>query len=112
MKLVVAVIDPAKLDAVKEKVHSLGVSGMTVTQAQGFGHQHGRTYTFRDKEYEAEFVAKLKVEILADDAESDAILEAVIEAAHTGETGDGKVWVLAVEKVARVSTDERGAKAL
>ena len=112
MKLVVAVIKPFKLDDVKEKLKGLGVQGMTLTEVQGFGRQRGHTEVYRGAEYEVDFVPKLRVEILVDDADAAAVVDGIVESAGTGKIGDGKVWVLPVEDAVRVRTGERGADAV
>jgi nitrogen regulatory protein P-II 1 len=112
MKLVVAVLKPFKLDDVKERLKSLGVSGMTLTEVQGFGRQRGHTEVYRGAEYEVDFVPKLRLEILVDDAQADEVVNGIVESASTGKIGDGKVWVLPVETAVRVRTGERGADAL
>ncbi|MGA2520453.1 MAG: P-II family nitrogen regulator [Acidimicrobiales bacterium] len=112
MKLIVAVIKPFKLDDVKESLKTLGVQGMTLTEAQGFGRQRGHTEVYRGAEYEVDFVPKLRVEVLVDDAQVDEVVDGIVGTAATGKIGDGKVWVLPVEQVVRVRTGERGADAL
>ena len=112
MKLVVAVVNPFKLDDVKEALKALGVHGMTVSEVQGFGRQRGHTEVYRGAEYEVEFVPKVRLEIVVDDAQADEVTNAVVDAAGTGKIGDGKVWVLPVEDVVRVRTGERGSEAL
>ena len=112
MKLVIAVIKPFKLDDVKEKLKTLGVSGMTLTEVQGFGRQRGHTEVYRGAEYEVDFVPKLRIEILVDDANTAEIVDGIVESAATGKIGDGKVWVIPVETAVRVRTGERGADAL
>ena len=112
MKLIVAVLKPFKLDDVKEALKTLGVHGMTLTEAQGFGRQRGHTEVYRGAEYEVEFVPKIRLEVLVDDAQVDEVTNAVVDAASTGKIGDGKVWILSVDEVVRVRTGERGADAL
>jgi nitrogen regulatory protein PII len=112
VKLIVAVLKPFKLDDVKESLKSLGVSGMTLTEAQGFGRQRGHTEVYRGAEYEVDFVPKLRVEVLVDDAQTDEVVDAIVRNAATGKIGDGKVWVVPVEAVVRVRTGERGHDAL
>jgi nitrogen regulatory protein P-II 1 len=112
VKLVVAVVKPFKLEEVKEALKTLGVQGMTLTEAQGFGRQRGHTEVYRGAEYEVDFVPKIKVEILVDDSQVDEVVEKVVATAATGKIGDGKVWVVPVEAVVRVRTGERGAEAL
>jgi nitrogen regulatory protein P-II 1 len=112
MKLVVAVLKPFKLDEVKDALKTLGVSGMTLTEAQGFGRQRGHTEVYRGAEYEVDFVPKLRMEVVVDDAQVDEVVDAVVRTAATGKIGDGKVWVVPVESVVRVRTGERGSDAL
>jgi len=112
MKLVVAVLKPFKLDEVKEALKTLGVQGMTVTEAQGFGRQRGHTEVYRGAEYEVDFVPKIRMEVVVDDAQADEVVDAVVRAAATGKIGDGKVWVVPVDQVVRVRTGERGRDAL
>jgi len=112
MKLVVAVLKPFKLDEVKETLKTLGVQGMTLTEAQGFGRQRGHTEVYRGAEYEVDFVPKIRVEVLVDDTQADEVVDAIVSTAATGKIGDGKVWVVDVETAVRVRTGERGAEAL
>jgi len=112
VKLIVAVLKPFKLDEVKEALKTMGVQGMTLTEAQGFGRQRGHTEVYRGAEYEVDFVPKLRVEVLVDDTEADAVVDAIVRTAATGKIGDGKVWVVPVDSVVRVRTGERGADAL
>jgi nitrogen regulatory protein P-II 1 len=112
MKLVVAVLKPFKLDEVKEAMKTLGVQGMTLTEAQGFGRQRGHTEVYRGAEYEVDFVPKIRVEILVDDAQLEEVVDAIVSTAATGKIGDGKVWVVPAETVVRVRTGERGADAV
>jgi len=112
MKLIVAVLKPFKLDEVKEVLKSLGVQGMTLTEAQGFGRQRGHTEVYRGAEYEVDFVPKLRMEIVVDDAQVDEVVDAIVRTAATGKIGDGKVWVVPVESIVRVRTGERGSDAL
>jgi nitrogen regulatory protein P-II 1 len=112
VKLVVAVIKPFKLDDVKEALKTLGIHGLTVTEVQGFGRQRGHTEVYRGAEYEVEFVPKVRLEIVVDDAQVDEVTNVVVDTAGTGKIGDGKVWILPVEEVIRVRTGERGPDAL
>ena len=112
MKLIVAVIKPFKLNEVKDALTTLGVQGMTLTEAQGFGRQRGHTEVYRGAEYTVDFVPKLRVEVLVNDAQADEVVDAVVRTAATGSIGDGKVWVVPVETVVRVRTGERGGDAL
>ena len=112
MKLIVAVLKPFKLDEVKEGLKSMGVHGLTLTEAQGFGRQRGHTEVYRGAEYEVEFVPKIRLEILVDDAQVEEVATKIVDTAGTGKIGDGKVWILPVEEVIRVRTGERGSDAL
>ena len=112
MKLIVAVLKPFKLDEVKEALKALGVHGMTLTEAQGFGRQRGHTEVYRGAEYEVEFVPKIRLEVVVDDAQVDEVANAIVDVAGTGKIGDGKVWILPVEEIIRVRTGERGTDAL
>jgi nitrogen regulatory protein P-II 1 len=112
MKLIVAVLKPFKLDDVKEALKTLGISGMTLTEAQGFGRQRGHTEVYRGAEYEVDFVPKLRVEVLVDDDQADQVVDAIVRTAATGKIGDGKVWVVPVDTVVRVRTGERGPDAI
>ncbi len=112
MKLIVAVLKPFKLDDVKDALKTMGVQGMTLSEAQGFGRQRGHTEVYRGAEYEVDFVPKLRVEVLVDDAEADEVVDAIVRTAATGKIGDGKVWVVPVDSVVRVRTGERGKDAL
>jgi nitrogen regulatory protein P-II 1 len=112
LKLVVGIIKPFKLDDVKAAVKDLGVHGLTISEVQGFGRQRGHTEVYRGAEYTIDFVPKVKLEILVDDAAAPAVAEKIIESARTGKIGDGKVWVVPVENVFRIRTGEAGADAL
>jgi nitrogen regulatory protein PII len=112
MKLITAVIKPFKLDEVKEALKGAGVNGITVTEVQGFGRQSGHTEVYRGAEYTVEFVPKIKVEILADDAQVDAIADALVASARTEKIGDGKLWITDVGAVQRIRTGERGSDAI
>ena len=112
MKLITAVVKPFKLDEVREALEAVGVHGMTVTDVQGFGRQRGHTEVYRGAEYEVAFVPKIRLEVLADDADANDIVDAIVEAACTDKIGDGKIWVTSVETAVRIRTGERGADAL
>ena len=112
MKLIVAVLKPFKLDEVKEALKALGIQGMTLTEAQGFGRQRGHTEVYRGAEYEVEFVPKIRLEVVVDDAQVDDVANTIVDVAGTGKIGDGKVWILPVEEIIRVRTGERGTDAL
>ena len=112
MKLITAVIKPFKLDEVKEALKGAGVNGITVSEVQGFGRQAGHTEVYRGAEYTVEFVPKIKVEVLADDDQVDAIAEALVSSARTEKIGDGKLWITEVGAVQRIRTGEKGADAI
>jgi nitrogen regulatory protein P-II 1 len=112
VKLVTAIIKPFKLEDVKTALEPLGIAGLTVSEVQGFGRQKGHTEVYRGAEYTVDFVPKVKVEVLADDAEVWKVVDVIVEAARTGKIGDGKVWVTEVDEVIRVRTGERGSDAL
>jgi nitrogen regulatory protein P-II 1 len=106
MKLITAIVKPFKLDDVKTILKEAGATGMTVTEVQGFGRQSGHTEVYRGAEYTIDFVPKIRVEILVDEAQVDAITDAVVQAARTGKIGDGKIWVTAVDRIVRIRTGE------
>jgi nitrogen regulatory protein P-II 1 len=112
MKLVTAIVKPFVLEDVKGALEQIGVLGMTISEVQGYGRQKGHTEVYRGAEYSVDFVPKVRVEVLADDALAEKAVDAVVEAARTGKIGDGKVWVTTVESVVRVRTGERGADAI
>ena len=112
MKLITAIIKPFKLDDVKDALKSVGMQGITVSEVQGFGRQRGHTEVYRGAEYEIDFVPKVRIEILVDDAEVDGLVTAIIESARTGKIGDGKVWVTTIDSVYRVRTGEAGSDAI
>ncbi len=112
MKLVTAIVKPHKLDEVKEALQELGVQGLTVSEVRGYGRQRGHTEVYRGAEYTVEFVPKVKLEILTDDAQVDDVVDAIIKQAQTGQVGDGKVFVTTVEKIVRIRTGEEDAVAL
>ena len=112
MKLVTGIIKPFRLDDVKEALKTHGVQGLTVSDVQGFGRQRGHTEVYRGAEYEVDFVPKVRVEVLADDADADGVAQTIVDAARTGKIGDGKVWITAVDAVIRVRTGEAGSDAL
>jgi nitrogen regulatory protein P-II 1 len=112
VKKIEAIIKPFKLDEVKEALSKAGVQGLTVTEVKGFGRQKGHTELYRGAEYVVEFVPKLKIEIVLDDAKAAQIVEAIKTSAKSGQIGDGKIFVLPVEDVLRIRTGERGSDAL
>jgi nitrogen regulatory protein P-II 1 len=112
VRLVTAVIKPFKVDDVREALEAAGVKGLTVTDVQGFGRQRGHTEAHRGAEYQVAFVPKIRLEILVDDADTDAIIDTIVAAGRTDKIGDGKIWVTAVDTVVRIRTGERGVDAL
>jgi nitrogen regulatory protein P-II 1 len=112
VKLVVAVLDPFKLDDVKQALERVGVRGLTLTEAHGFGHQPGHTEVYRGAEYEVDFAPKIRIELAVDDEQVEEVVDTIVDAAATGRIGDGKVWVTPVDTVVRVRTGERGSDAL
>ena len=112
MKLVTAIVKPFVLEDVKGALEQIGVLGMTVSEVQGYGRQKGHTEVYRGAEYSVDFVPKVRVEVVADDALADKVVDAVVEAARTGKIGDGKVWITPVEALVRVRTGERDADAI
>jgi nitrogen regulatory protein P-II 1 len=112
VKVVIAVIKPFKLDEVKDALKSIGIQGLTLTEVQGFGRQGGHTETYRGAEYTIDLVPKIRLEILADDAQVADVVETVVSTGRTGKIGDGKVWVVPVEDVIRIRTGERGTDAI
>ncbi len=112
MKLVTAIIKPHKLDEVKAALMGAGVAGLTVSEVRGYGRQRGHTEIYRGAEYTVEFIPKVKLEILTDDATVDAVIEAVVGVARSGEVGDGKVFVTSVERIVRIRTGETNDEAI
>ena len=112
MKLVVAIIKPFKLDDVKAAVQDFGVQGLTITEVQGFGRQRGHTEVYRGAEYTIDFVPKVKLEILTEDGQAQAVADRIMEAARTGKIGDGKVWIVSIDAAYRIRTGEAGSDAL
>ena len=112
MMLVTAILKPFVLDDVRTGLEDLDVSGMTVGEVSGYGRQRGHTEFYRGADYHVEFVPKVRVEVIVDDAAVDRVVDAVVKAARTGKIGDGKVWVTSVDDVVRVRTGERGLDAL
>ena len=112
MKKIEAVIKPFKLDDVKDALHEVGVSGITVTEVKGFGRQKGHTELYRGAEYVIDFLPKVKVEVVVEDVIVENVLEAITQAARTGRIGDGKIFVLPIEEAVRIRTGDRGADAI
>ncbi len=112
VKKIEAIIKPFKLDEVKEALHEVGVSGITVTEAKGFGRQKGHTELYRGAEYVVDFLPKVKLEVVVEDGLADRVVEAIAAAAQTGRIGDGKIFVIPVETALRIRTGERNENAI
>lgn len=110
MKLVTAIVKPFTLNAVKDALKAAGIEGLTVSEVQGYGRQGGHTETYRGAEYSIDFVPKLKLEVVVEDAA--LAVDTIVEAARTGKIGDGKVWVTDVDEIVRIRTGERGMEAI
>ncbi|MCI5218414.1 MAG: P-II family nitrogen regulator [Candidatus Electrothrix sp. LOE2] len=112
MKKVEVIIKPFKLDAVKTALNDIGIKGMTISEVKGYGRQKGHTEIYRGAEYKVDFLPKVKIEIIVETEMVDQIIDVVVEAARTGKIGDGKIFVLPVEKVVRVRTGETDSEAI
>ena len=112
MKKIEAIIKPFKLDEVKEALHAVGLQGMTVLEAKGFGRQRGHTELYRGAEYIVDFLPKLKIVVVVSDAQLEAALNAITKSAHTGKIGDGKIFVSEITEVIRIRTGETGDQAI
>ncbi len=112
MKLITAILKPFKLEDVKNALQAAGVTGMTVSEASGFGRQMGHTEVYRGAEYTVDLVPKVRLELLVDDEQAESFVNVIVKAASTGSIGDGKVWTPSVDQVIRVRTGERGSEAL
>ena len=112
MKKIEAVIKPFKLDEVKEALQEVGLQGITVLEAKGFGRQKGHTELYRGAEYVVDFLPKVKIELVVDDDMAERAVDAILQAAHTGRIGDGKIFIIPVEEAIRVRTGERGTEAI
>ena len=112
MKIVMAIIKPFKLDEVKEALQDVGIQGITVTEAKGFGRQKGHTELYRGAEYVVDFLPKVKLEVVLEDQLVERAVEAIEQAARTGRIGDGKIFVSAIEEAIRIRTGETGAEAV
>jgi nitrogen regulatory protein P-II 1 len=112
MKKVEAIIKPFKLDEVKDALQDVGIKGITVTEAKGFGRQKGHTEIYLGAEYAVEFLPKVKIEVILEDALVERVVETIMETAHTGRIGDGKIFVTTVDEVIRLRTGERGNDAI
>jgi nitrogen regulatory protein P-II 1 len=112
MKKIEAIVKPFKLDEVKDALQDIGLAGITVTEARGFGRQKGHTELYRGAEYVVDFLPKIKIEIIVEDSKVEQTIEAIVNAARTGRIGDGKIFVLPVDEVIRIRTGERGVDAV
>jgi nitrogen regulatory protein P-II 1 len=112
MRLVVAIIKPFKLEDVKSALQEHGVAGMTVSEVQGFGRQRGHTEVYRGAEYKVDFVPKVRLEVIVDDADAVAVIDVIVTAARTEKIGDGKVWSVAIDDLVRVRTGQQGTEAI
>jgi nitrogen regulatory protein P-II 1 len=112
MRLITAIIKPFKLDEVKQALEAFGVTGMTVSEASGYGRQRGHSEVYRGAEYKVDFVPKVRVEVVVDDVDAADVVSVILKAAQTGRIGDGKIWTVPVEDVTRVRTGEHGLDAL
>ncbi len=112
MKQIIAIIKPFRLNEVRDALNTIGVSGLTVTQVQGYGRQRGQGAVYRGPEYEVKFIPKLKVEVLVANEHAEKVFETILKEARTGQLGDGKIYVQDVEKVARIRTGELDGEAV
>lgn len=112
MQLITAIIKPHMLDEVKDALKGKGVTGITVSEVKGFGRQGGHTETYRGTEYTIEFLPKVKVEVVVDDGDVDAVVDAIAASAQTGKIGDGKIWTTDVGRLKRIRTGEEGVDAI
>ncbi len=112
MKLVIAIVKPFKIEDVKEALREIGVAGLTISEARGFGRQRGHTEVYRGAEYEIDFLPKVRIEVMVDDPQVDGVIDAITKAARTGKIGDGKIAVVPLEEVVRIRTGEHGPEAI
>ena len=112
MKKVLAVIKPFKVDEVKDALTALNIKGMTICEVKGFGRQKGHKEIYRGAEYQTDFIPKIEIKIVVEDHQVDEVVETIVKAAKTGKIGDGKIFIIPVEDVVRIRTNERGIKAL
>ena len=112
MKLITAIVKPFKIDDVKDALKGAGVQGMTVSEVRGFGRQGGHSETYRGAEYKIDFVPKVCIELVVDDAIVDRIVDTIRDAAATGKIGDGKIWVTEIDRMVRIRTGEEGSDAI
>ena len=112
MKLVTAVVKPFKLEEVKDALKAINIAGLTTAEVRGFGRQGGHTETYRGAEYQIDFVPKVLIEVVVDDAAVDGVVDAIAKTAQTGKIGDGKIWVTPVDAIVRIRTGEQGVDAI
>ena len=112
MKKIEAIVKPFKLDDIKEALNEIGIQGMTISEVKGYGRQKGHKEIYRGAEYVVDFIPKIKIELIVDDANADPVVEKIRNAANTGKIGDGKIFILPVEEAIRVRTGETGADAV
>ena len=112
MRLITAVIKPFKLDEVKDALKSNGITGMTATEVRGFGRQGGHTETYRGAEYKIDFVPKVRLELVVEESQVDLVVDTIANVASTEKSGDGKIWVTAIERIVRIRTGEEGPSAI
>jgi nitrogen regulatory protein P-II 1 len=112
MKKIEAIVKPFKLDDVKEAINEIGIQGMTISEVKGYGRQKGHKEIYRGAEYVVDFIPKVKIEVVVDDAKADQVVDKIIEAAKTGKIGDGKIFVYPVEEAIRIRTGEKGHDAI
>ncbi|HTW21035.1 MAG TPA: P-II family nitrogen regulator [Mycobacteriales bacterium] len=112
MRLIIAIIKPFKLDDVRTALADIGTTGMTVSEVRGHGRQKGHTEVYRGAEYTVDLIPKIRVEVLSEDRDAEAVIDAIVRSAQTGQIGDGKVWSVPVDELVRVRTGERGVDAL
>jgi nitrogen regulatory protein P-II 1 len=112
MKKIEAIVKPYKLSDVKDRLNEVGASGMTVTEVKGYGRQKGHTEVYRGAEYNVDFLPKVKIEVVAAEDQVEKVVAAILQGAHTGSIGDGKIFVTAIEETIRIRTGERGKEAI
>lgn len=112
MKLITAIIQPHRQSVVKEALTEAGITGLTVAEVSGYGHQKGQSEMYRGREYKVEFLSKVRIDVVVEDGQVDAAIEAIVEAAQTGKIGDGKIWTTDIGEIVRVRTGERGSDAV
>ena len=112
MKLVTAIIKPFKLDDVRDALGEVGIKGMTITEVKGFGRQKGHTELYRGAEYVVDFLPKVKIELIIEDSQLEAVIDAIQKSALTGKIGDGKIFVSSIDDAIRIRTGERGSEAI